>query len=101
MGHPRGGLHPVATFVTMAILGSTIGIGLHVWFDPWTSAVAFAAGAVAGLFVSHAVGDSVTYGLILGGFLALIALGVRAFVTVVRTLCQPPSVTSPRTWFSR
>lgn len=91
----------MATFVSMAILGSTIGIGLHVWFDPWTSAVAVAVGALAGLFVSHAVGDPITYGLLLGGLLALAALGVRAFVAVARTLWRPPSVTSPRAWFSR
>jgi hydrogenase/urease accessory protein HupE len=101
MGNTRGALHPVAAFVTVAILGSTLGIGLHVWCDPRTSCVAVSVGAVAGLFVSHALGDSLTYGLLVGGFLALLALGVRAFASVVRTLSRPPGVTSPRVWFTR
>lgn len=101
MGHSRGGLHPVAAFVTVAILGSTIGVGLHVWFDPWASAIVVGAGAVTGILVSHAIGTDLAHGLLLGGFLALAALGVRAFVSVVQTLRRPPSVTSPRVWFTR
>jgi hypothetical protein len=91
----------VATYVAVAILGSTIGIGLHVWFAPRTSVIAVAGGAITGLYASHALGHSVSHGLVVGGFLALAALGVRAFVSIVRTLGRPPSVTSPRVWFTR
>jgi hypothetical protein len=53
------------------------------------------------LATAHAIGDGILYGFALGGLLSLAALGVRAFVSVVTTLDHPPSVTSPRVWFSR
>jgi len=85
----------------VGVMGSVVGIGLHVWLEPWTSAVALVIGAIAGLFVSHAFGESLLAGLAFGGAVTLLALGVRAFASVLRTLDRPPSVTSPRVWFSR
>lgn len=91
----------VRVVFVVGVLGSIVGIGLHVWFEPWTSVVALFIGAIAGLFVSHAFGESLLVGLAFGCALTSLALGVRAFASVLRTLDRPPSVTSPRVWFSR
>src|SRR5687767_5349328 len=97
----RCGLHPVLTLLAMSLVGSVVGIGLHMWMEPWTSAVVVAAGSVAGLLVSHAFGESVLYGLVAGCAMAMLVLGIRGFASVIETVKRPPTMASSRAWFSR
>ena len=94
----RCALHPALTFLAVSAVGSVVGIGLHLWFEPGTSALAIAVGAIAGLFVSHAIGESVLLGFGIGAAVTLLVLGVRAFASVMGTLRRAPST---RVWFSR
>jgi hypothetical protein len=91
----------VLTVLALGAVGSVVGFGVHLWLEPWTATVALAAGSMAGLVVSHAFGESVLLGLALGGALTALALGVRAFASIMGTLQHPPSMVSPRVWFSR
>ena len=84
----------------MSVVGSVVGIGIQMWFDPLTSMVAIAHGAIVGVLVAHAWGESMLVGLGVGVALSLCMLGVAGFASIVRTLLQPPSMTSP-TWFAR
>lgn len=98
----RCALHPALTFLAVSVFGSVFGIALHVWFEPWTSAVAVAVGSLAGLVLSHAFGESVLFGFVAGAAISAFALGVRALASVFRTLQRAPSMTSSaRVWFSR
>jgi hypothetical protein len=76
-------------------------MGLQLWLEPLTSLLALAFGAIAGLAVAYALGESVGLGLAAGGGVALAILGVRALASILATLDQPPTMASPRAWFSR
>jgi hypothetical protein len=97
----RCALHPWLTLAFVSVVGSVFGIGLHVWFEPWTSAVAVTVGSLAGLVLSHAIGENLLVGLAGGAALTLLALGVRALASIMGTLQHPPSMASTRVWFSR
>jgi hypothetical protein len=97
----RCALHPALTLLAVGAVGSIVGIGIHFWLEPWTSAVALAIGSVAGLLVSHAIGQDVVIGLGIGAAITLLALGVRALVSILTTLAHPPSMASARVWFER
>ena len=97
----RCALHPVLTLLAVGTLGSVVGIGIHMWLEPVTSAVALAIGAVAGLLVSHVIGQDLVIGLGIGAAITLLALGVRALVSILSTLQHPPSMASARVWFQR
>jgi len=89
------------TLLAAGVVGSVVGIGIHLWLEPWTSIVALAAGSIAGLLLSHALGQDVLLGLGIGSAIALAIIGVRACVSIWTTLWRPPSVASPRVWFAR
>jgi hypothetical protein len=94
-------LHPVWTLLTVGVVGSVAGIGLHLWFEPAKSAIAIVIGAIAGAAVAYAFGGGALAGLVVGSGLALLAIGVRALVSIMSTLDRPPSASSPRVWFAR
>ena len=96
----RCSLHPVLTLLAVGLVGSVVGLGLHVWMEPWTSAVAVAVGSVTGLLVSHALGESVMWGFALGGVIALFALGIRGLASVLSTTMRGSSIASAH-WFER
>jgi hypothetical protein len=65
------------------------------------SAIAVAAGTLAGLALAHAFGESLLVGLGAGAAVAIFGLGVRALASILGTLQRPPSFASARAWFSR
>ena len=98
----RCALHPGLTLLAVSVVGSVFGIALHVWFEPWTSAIAIAVGSFAGLALSHAFGESVLFGFVAGAAISAFALGLRALFSVFQTVQRAPSMTSSaRVWFSR
>ncbi len=102
MGHScRCSKHPVLTLLVASVVGSVVGIGVHLWFEPYVSAIVVAAGAIAGLILARVLGDSLVLGLAVGCGVMLLALGVRALASIWATLQRPPSFASSRVWFSR
>jgi tetrahydromethanopterin S-methyltransferase subunit E len=97
----RCALHPVLTLAAVSVVGSLIGFGLHVWFEPWTSAIVVAVGSLAGLALSSALGESLLVGLAVGAGLTAFALGARALASIMGTLNRASSLASTRVWFSR
>ena len=85
----------------MSVVGSVVGIGIQMWLDPLTSAVAIAHGAIVGVLVAHAWGESLVVGLGVGVALSLCMLGLFGFASIVKTLLSPPTMASPSTWFAR
>jgi hypothetical protein len=90
----------VLTLLAVSLVGGVTGIGLSFWLEPWNSVTTVAIGSIAGIAVSRALGESLGWGFALGLAVALIALGVRALVSIFDTLRRPTSIAS-RAWFSR
>ena len=88
------------TLLVLGTIGSVVGLGIHVWFEPWTSAVVVAIGSFAGMLVSHALGDDLLVGLAAGAGVMMFALGVRALASIFKTLGDPSSIASS-SWFAR
>ena len=89
------------SLLAVSMVGSVIGIGVHLWLEPWTSAIAVSAGAIVGAMLSWLFGENVLYGLGVGVAVMALAIGVRALISIWSTLQNPPSQTSARAWFSR
>lgn len=90
----RCSLHPALTLLVLGTIGSVVGIGIHVWLEPWTSAVAVGIGSMAGMLVSHAIGQDIVLGLVTGALITMFALGVRTVATIVRA--HPGPLRVPR-----
>jgi hypothetical protein len=97
MGH-RSSVHPALSLLVIGVVGSVVGFGVHVWLEPWTSAVAIAIGSFAGVVVSHATHQDIVWGFALGAIIAMFGLGFRALGSIFKQLREP--TTGPR-WFAR
>ena len=84
--------------MVLGVIGTVVGLGLHVWLEPWTSAVAIAIGSFAGVIVSHAIHEDLVWGFALGAMVAMLGLGFRAFGSILKEVRTPS--TGPR-WFAR
>jgi len=89
----------VLTLAVLVTIGSIVGIGVHVWFEPWTSVLAVALGSLVGLAISNAFGQGLLLGLALGAAATLLGLGVRALLSMSGAL--PEQLPSARVWFLR